>query len=90
MNLFDPISVSTVHQRALQIEKQIGQRSGGGLLTGAGSSIGGVSRATGNSGLSQRASGSGPIQCAPPTATQTNKASTSGVRFFGCGETSHR
>ena len=24
MNLFDPISVSTVHQRALQIEKQVG------------------------------------------------------------------
>ena len=53
MNLFDPISVSAVHQRAVQIEKQLGQRSGGGLLTNANSSTGGVSHATGSSGPGQ-------------------------------------
>ena len=37
MNLFDPISVLAVHQRAVQIEKQLGRRFGGGLLTGASS-----------------------------------------------------
>ena len=86
MNLFDLISVSTVHQRALQIEKQLERRSGGGLLT----STGGVSRATSNSGPGQRASDSGLVQCAPPTMTLTNRANTSGVKCFGCGETGHR
>ena len=38
VNVFDPISVSAAHQRALQIEKQLGRRSSGGLLTNTGSS----------------------------------------------------
>ena len=80
MNLFDPISVSTTHQKALQIEKQLGRRSGDGLLTNIGSSTGGASRATSNSG---------PGQCAPLTGTPTNRTSTSGVRCFGYGETNH-
>ena len=42
--------MSAAHQRELQIEKQLGRRSGGGLLTIAGSSIGGVSRAIGSTG----------------------------------------
>ena len=46
---------------ALQIEKQIRQRSGGGLLTGVGNSIGGVSRAIDNSGMGQRVSARGPF-----------------------------
>ena len=90
MNLFDPISVSAAHQRAVQIEKQLGRRSSEALLTGSGSSIGRVSRATGGSGPGQRASGSGPIQCAPLTVTPANSASTSGMKCFGCGETGHR
>ena len=66
MNLFDSIFVSTVHQRALQIKKWLGRRSGGGLLTSTGSSTGGVSRATSNSGPGQHASSSGPVQHASP------------------------
>ena len=85
MNLFDSISVSAAHQRAVQIKKQLGQRSGGGLLTGVGSSIGGVSRATGGSGPGQRTSSSGPVQHAPPTITLENRASTSGIKCFDCG-----
>ena len=90
MNLFDPISVLAAHQKAAQIEKQLGRRSSRGLLTGVGSSTGGVSRATSSNGPGQRASGSGPVQRASPTMTPTNKASTSGVRCFSCGETGHR
>ena len=59
-------------------------------MTGVGSSTSGVSRATGSSGLSQRASGSGPVQHAPPTVTLANRARTSGARYFSCGETGHR
>ena len=33
---------------------------------------------------------SGLIQCAPPTVTSSNRKSTSGIRCFGCSETSHR
>ena len=59
------------------------------MLTDVGSRIGGVSRATGSSGSVQRTSGSGPVQCAPPTVTPANRLSTSGVRCFSCGETGH-
>ena len=90
VNLFDPISVLAVHQRALQIEKQLGRRFSGGLLTNIGSSIGGVSRATSSSSPGQRASGSVPGQHAPPNVTQASKATSSGMRCFGCGETGHR
>ena len=59
----------------------------------------GVSRATGSSGSGQRASGSGSgqrasgsgsVQRALPTMTPTNRATTSGIRCFGCGETGYR
>ena len=53
--------MSAVNQRAVQIKKQLGRRSGGELLTGTGSSTDGVSFATSNSGLGQHASGSGVI-----------------------------
>ena len=56
---------------ALQIEKQVGQRSGGGLLTNTGSSIGGVNCAISSSSLGQRA---------PPNVTQVNKVTSSWVR----------
>ena len=81
--------MSVVHQRALQIEKQLWRRSSGWLLNNTGSSIGGVSCATSSSGPGQRASGSGLGQCAPPNVTQACKATSSGVRCFGCGETGH-
>ena len=64
--------------------------TGGGLLTGTGSSTYEVSHATGNNGLVQCASGSGLVHRAPPTVTLVNRVSTSGVRCFGCGEIGHR
>ena len=52
MNLFDLISVSTAHQRALLIEKQLERRSGGGLLTNIGGNTEGVDHVTSGSGPS--------------------------------------
>ena len=89
MNLFDPILVLAAHQRALLIEKQLSRRSSGGLSIGTGDNTGGVNCAASSSGLGQRASDSVPSQCAPPNVIQTNRASTSEVRYFGCGETDH-
>ena len=60
------------------------------MLTGACSSMSGVSRATSASGLSQRANSNGPSQRAPPTVTPANRMSTSGIKCFGYGETGHR
>ena len=90
MNLFDPILVSAAHQRALQIKKQLGRRPSGRLAIGTESTTSGVNRGASSSGPSQRASVSGTGQRAPPTVSQPNRASTSGIRCFGCGETSHR
>ena len=59
-------------------------------MTGAGSSTCGVSRVAGGSGPGQRPSGSGPVQHAPLTVTPANRASTNGIKCFGCGETDHR
>ena len=56
MNLFDPISVSAAHQRALLLEKQLSRRSGGGLSIGTGR----VNRAANSSGPGQHVSSSGP------------------------------
>ena len=89
MNLFDPIIVSAAHQRALQIEKQLGRRSSGGLAIGTGSYTSGVNRGASSCVPSQCASVSGTGQRAPPVS-QPSRASTSGVRCFGCGETGHR
>ena len=60
------------------------------MLTSTSSSTGGVSRATSNNGPGQHPSGSSPVQHAFPIITLTNRANTSGVRCFGCGETGHR
>ena len=59
MNLFHPNSISTAHQRALQIEKQVGKRSGGGMITNIISSTGGTNRAESSSGPGQCVSSSG-------------------------------
>ena len=88
MNFFDPILISVAHQRALQIEKQLGQRSSGGLTIGTRSNASGVNRGASSSGPSQRASVSGMGQRASPTVPQPSKASSNGVRCFGCAETS--
>ena len=59
-------------------------------MTGVASSMDGVSRVTGGSGLGQRANGSGLVQRAPPNVTPINKASTNGIKCFGYGENGHR
>ena len=53
MNLFNPISISSVHQRALKVEKQVGRRFGSEMLTNTSSNIGGVNLATNSGGLGQ-------------------------------------
>ena len=90
VNLFDPISVSAAHQRALLIEKQLGRRSSGGLLNNTGGNTEGVDHVTSSSGPSQHTSGGSSGQRAFPNVPQASRVTSSSVKCFGCGETDHR
>ena len=43
--MLDLISISAMHQRALQVEKQVGHTSGSGMITNAGNNTRGVEAA---------------------------------------------
>ena len=102
VNLFDPITVSEAHQRALQIEKNLVRRTGGGPITGNNTgSIGRTGASSSNPGWQQRtaassSSGSGPRpltnQTQQPNTNQVQqpRTVTGGVRCFSCGEVGHR
>ena len=62
------------------MEKQLSQRFGSGLLIKTGSSTGEANRST---------SGNCSGQCAPTNVVQASRVIGSGIRCFGCGETSH-
>eukprot|EP00268_Persea_americana_P043447 TRINITY_DN43680_c1_g1_i1.p1 TRINITY_DN43680_c1_g1~~TRINITY_DN43680_c1_g1_i1.p1 ORF type:complete len:213 (+),score=30.45 TRINITY_DN43680_c1_g1_i1:507-1145(+) len=82
VNLFDPVSVSAAHQRALQVEKQLMRRSNSGVAGNPGSSNSG--------GVHRSSSRINPGQQASSNPTQTNKTINSGIKCFGCSETGHR
>ncbi|KAI3505911.1 hypothetical protein L1887_28248 [Cichorium endivia] len=83
VNLFDPISISEAHQRALAFEKQnrrVGGSSSSAIVGGSSGSGTMVPRFTPSQ---QKPGGSS----AGPTP---KGASTSGLKCFNCGETGHR
>ena len=59
MNLFDPVSVSEAHQRALMVEKHTRRNSGSGFSTGSSINTGGDSKAVGNQFSNSNRSGNG-------------------------------
>ncbi|KAL5764000.1 hypothetical protein ACOSQ2_016594 [Xanthoceras sorbifolium] len=78
INLFDPVTVTEAHQRALQLEKTLSRKTTSGYEnTGNRSGIG----ASGSTISGQRN---------PPNIAQTPRATTGEFRCFGCGETRHR
>ena len=74
VNMFDPVSVSAAHQRALVVEKQMKRRPNT-VSTGSGAG------SSSSSGVQKAAASSGNIG-------QFNR--TSGMKCFGYGETAHR
>ncbi|KAI3526019.1 hypothetical protein L1887_05170 [Cichorium endivia] len=83
VNLFDPISISEAHQRALAFEKQnrrVGGSSSSAIVGGSSGSGTMVPRFT-PSQQKPRGSSAGPTP---------KGASTSGLKCFNCGETGHR
>ena len=96
VNLFDPVTVTEAHQRALQLEKTLARKSGSGPFSGFGSGLSNRNRTTvgsssgENSGGHTSANGSTiPIQRNPASNIQTPRA-TGGFRCFRCGEMGHR
>ncbi|KAJ9538695.1 hypothetical protein OSB04_031428 [Centaurea solstitialis] len=77
LNMFDPVTVSEAHQRALQAEKQLSRRS-----TAA-------SSAPSLAPARQSGSHTPPTTLATP-GQPVHPRATSGPRCFNCGETGHR
>ncbi|PKI76682.1 hypothetical protein CRG98_002991 [Punica granatum] len=80
INLFDPVSMSSVHQRALIVERQ--QKQAGSEVTSGGVAVagtGGVVRA-----------GGGSVVPGCPTRPANIGPSSSGAKCFKCGEPGHR
>ncbi|KAI3700067.1 hypothetical protein L2E82_44682 [Cichorium intybus] len=83
VNLFDTISISEAHQRALAFEKQnrrVGGSSSSAIVRGSSGSCNMVPRFMPNQ---QKPRGSS-------VAPTPKGASTSGLKCFNCGETGHR
>ncbi|KAB5524319.1 hypothetical protein DKX38_022068 [Salix brachista] len=94
VNLFDPLTVTEAHQRALQLEKTLARKPGSGPLSGFGSGLNNRNRATVGSSSGENFGGrtnanNSTIQRTPTINIQT-PCTTGGFRCFGCGETGHR
>ncbi|KAL5774198.1 hypothetical protein ACOSP7_011755 [Xanthoceras sorbifolium] len=81
VNLFDPITVSEAHQRALQIEKSVSRRGVGGLETWEG-----------NNSTSSRPAAVGSSSSTPNIFSALNQQprTAGGFKCFNCGEVGHR
>ncbi|KAH7575977.1 hypothetical protein JRO89_XS02G0267200 [Xanthoceras sorbifolium] len=91
VNLFDPITVSEAHQRALQIEKSVSRRGVGGLFShGSGGMTGRLG--SGNSSTSSRPTAVGSSSSTPNIFSAPNQQprTAGGFKCFNCGEVGHR
>ncbi|KAB5512641.1 hypothetical protein DKX38_029669 [Salix brachista] len=91
VNLFDPITVSEAHQRALQIEKSISRRGTGGLLAQGSSGVTGKFGSN-NSSSSNRSAIMGSNNGTPAILSTPNQQPrvAGGFKCFNCGEVGHR
>ena len=96
VNLFDPVTVTEAHQRALQLEKTLSRNSSSGLISNFGGGVRNRNRASSSSENTGTRPGTGVSgssnsgQRNPTNSVQTPRATTGGFRCFGCGETGHR
>ncbi|XP_050238038.1 uncharacterized protein LOC126687520 [Mercurialis annua] len=84
INLFDPVSLSAAHQKALQIEKQSRRTSSFSNSLTAGAS------GSGSCGVENKTAG-GAVSRGPNNFNQFPRAAgSSNIRCFGCTEMGHR
>ena len=86
LNLFDPISVSEAHQRALHLEKTMNRRTNM-VSNSSGNRLPPVAPPYG--AITQSTQGKCQVNQANPQPSRTT-ASSSGPRCFKCGEAGHR
>ncbi|KAI9165828.1 hypothetical protein LWI28_021216 [Acer negundo] len=97
INLFDPVTVTEAHQRALQLEKSLSRKPstrtfsnfGGGPNSRSGMTNGNSSGGTNVDNRWGASGSSNPTQRNPTNPTQPPRT-TGGFRCFGCGKTGHR
>ncbi|PKI44500.1 hypothetical protein CRG98_035087 [Punica granatum] len=90
VNMFDPLSVSAAHQRALQVEKQSQRNSNFKNSSNVGSSSG-ASRPSGSSGGSNGVNRPrGGANRNTVNTNQPNRPTGTGMKCFGCGEVGYR
>ncbi|KAL5799320.1 hypothetical protein ACOSQ4_032204 [Xanthoceras sorbifolium] len=96
INLFDPVTVTEAHQRALQLEKTLSRKCTSGQFVNFGGVLSSRNRASSTSENTGNRSGVGASgstisrQRNPTNTAQTPRATTGEFRCFGCGETRHR
>ena len=95
INLFDPVTVTEAHQRALQLEKTLSRKSNSGQFLNFEGVPSNRNRATSSENTGTRStvgtnSSVNSGQRNPTNTVQTPRATTGGFRSFGCGETGHR
>ena len=89
INLFDPVSISIAHQRALMIEKQT-RCTSNFSLTGVTASRGTSGSGTIRIGICANRAGGGVKKGAWDVGPSNKGASSSGLRCFGCSEMGHK
>ncbi|KAL5744032.1 hypothetical protein ACOSQ2_027148 [Xanthoceras sorbifolium] len=90
MNLFNPITVSEAHQRALQVEKTVTRRGGGGLLSSNSSGAAVRSGTSSGHATSRATAGSSGIFARPVANLNQQPRTSSALRCFSCGEVGHQ
>ncbi|KAL5787306.1 hypothetical protein ACOSP7_004255 [Xanthoceras sorbifolium] len=82
INLFDPVTVTEAHQRALQLEKTLSRKSTSGQFVNFGGVPSSRNRASSTSENTENRSGI--------SASSSTMATTGGFWCFGCGERGHK
>jgi hypothetical protein len=87
VNLFDPVNISSAHQRALLIEKTLARGSMGVFGCGG---VGGYNRSGGSFQNRGSTPSNGPNKGATTAGQHSRAGTTTGLKCFRCGESSHR
>jgi hypothetical protein len=87
VNLFDPVNISSAHQRALLVEKTLARGSMGVFGHGG---VGGYNRSGGSSQNQGYTPSNGPNKGIPTVGQPSRSGATTGPKCFRCGEPGHR
>jgi hypothetical protein len=87
INLFDPVNISSAHQRALLVEKTLARGSMGVFGCGG---VGGYNRSGGSFQNRGYTPSNGPNKGATIARQPSRTGATTGLKCFRCGEPGHR